>query len=217
MFTEVEPSFLKGIATDSDRIPTLYYSKNFFVRTFFWFRLRLIYWALKRHQKAWGTGLDFGGGGGVFLPTLSSLFQSVDCADLETSESQKVVARYALPNVTLNQGDIANMQLEKAPYDAIVAADVLEHFQDLRVPARALFGWLKPSGYLYVSLPSENFLYILLRKVFGIVKPFDHYHAAYQVEDFLSKHGFQRVAAYYCPLYLKLFPLFHITVWRKNP
>ena len=65
-----------------------------------------------------------------------------------------------MENVTLVREDVTKARLERAPFDAIVAADVLEHFADLdplvrviRVPkeprrdaAYASGAWLRATG-----------------------------------------------------------------------
>jgi hypothetical protein len=66
---------------------------------------------------------------------------------------------------------------------------------------------------LYTSLPSENILYVFLRKVFGITKPVDHYHTASEVEKYLSEHGFNRIKRVCVPLYWPILPLFSVSAW----
>jgi hypothetical protein len=75
--------------------------------------------------------------------------------------------------------------------------------------------WIKRNGLLYTSLPTETWWYRILRKIFGITKPKDHYHTAQEVETYLSSNGFSRIAASYVPCHFKLFPLFSICAWRK--
>lgn len=217
MFVEIDKEYLQSIATDSDRIPTLYYSKYLFVRKFFWFRLRLIFRSMKldRVIDKDKSCLDFGGGGGVFLPTLSKSFDSVTCVDLETNEASQVIGHYGISNVNLRVSDIAKLE-DIGEFDVVVAADVLEHFKDLSHPIIAIKKWLKKDGLLYTSLPTENNMYILLRRIFNIEKPYDHYHTAAQVEKFLSQNGFVRIRRTCVPLYIPLFPLFSISTWKRR-
>lgn len=217
-FIEIAPEVLAAMAEASDRTPTLYFSRHWSVRKFFWMRLRLINRHLASLLRANdGNCLDFGGGGGVFLPTLSLFFKSVTCLDLDISVARKVVDRFELSNVQLVQADIADAHLDGAPFNAIVAADVLEHFRDLGVPVRALRRWLGNDGILVTSLPAENVLYVALRKLFGIKKPADHYHTAVEVEAYLAGHGFEPVRRSFVPLYIPLLPLFAVTAWRIRP
>jgi predicted TPR repeat methyltransferase len=177
-------------------------------------RLRLIFRLMHRSNPNASSCLDFGGGGGVFLPTLCRAFETVVCIDLETSEASEVRKEFQLDNLRLVRDNIATAELPEAPFDVIVAADVLEHFPDLSLPVAALKRWIARDGTLYTSLPTENVIYVGLRRVFGITKPADHYHSGGQVESFLEQHGFARIARLHVPLYWGLFPLFLVSAWR---
>lgn len=213
-FVEIPRDFLARIATDSERIPRLYYSRYGPVRGFFWMRLRLVFRLMRRLSPRARNCLDFGGGGGVFLPTLCRAFEQVVCIDLETVEARQVRRAFGLDNLRLAQGDIGAADLPEAPFDAIVAADVLEHFRDLAVPVAALKRWIARDGTLYTSLPTENGLYVALRRVFGVTKPEDHYHTGAQVESFLERSGFARIARLHVPLYWDVLPLFLVSAWK---
>lgn len=206
---------METIASDGDRM-RLYVSGNTLLRRFFWLRLKFIFWEMRRRHNPAHKCLDFGGGSGVFLPTLSELFGRVTCVDLDTGEAEHVVREYGLSNVDLSRKDICGASLEDAPFDAIVAADVLEHFREIEPAADAIWDWLAADGFLYTSLPTENFVYAILRRVFGVTKPHDHYHTGYEVEAFLQRRGFVRVKRVFVPLYAQLFPLFIVSVWTKG-
>ena len=120
-----------------------------------------------------------------------------------------------MKNVRLINIDINNADgIEVAKADAIVAADVLEHFQNLEIATRRLRDWLRDDGYLFTSGPSENFLSRLGRRLGGMEKPWDHYHTGYQVEAFLSAHGFERLRSRHV---YRLLPMYVLSVWKKIP
>jgi len=215
-FVQIEAEFLSTVATNSDRVPTLYYSNYTLVQKVFWLRLRFIHKLMAKFSKGKEKCLDFGGGGGVFLPTLSNTYKHVVCVDLENEEAQKTVAHYSLPNIELVRGDVSNVSMPSAPFNVIVAADVLEHFKDLSVAIDAVIPWLADDGVFYTSLPTENWIYVFLRKVFHIEKPWDHYHTAVEVEAYLHQRGFEKIKGIYVPLYFPLFPLFRISAWKKK-
>jgi len=87
----------------------------------------------------------------------------------------------------------------------VIAADVLEHFQDLSFPVSVIKRWLKNDGRLYTSLPTENWIYTSLRKVFGVQKPEDHYHTGYEVERYLQSNGFKPIRKKFVPLVIICF------------
>lgn len=148
-----------------------------------------------------------------FLPTLSGLLNPLYVSIWRIKRLKNYPGIWIGQRKTYS-GDITKGQISDAPFDAIVAADVLEHFKDLSSPIDALKRWLGSDGILYTSLPTENYIYTGLRKVFGVTKPWDHYHTGYEVEMCLESHGFRKVESISVPLYFKAFPLFLISVWR---
>jgi 2-polyprenyl-3-methyl-5-hydroxy-6-metoxy-1,4-benzoquinol methylase len=216
-FIQIPKDYLQEISTGNERIPSLYYSKYGLVREFFWLRLRVIYNLLSMCPSGFHSCLDFGGGSGVFLPTLSGRFERVFCIDLHTEEAAKVIEKYQLKNVKLLQSDITNTTIREAPFDVIIAADVLEHFEDLGPAITALRLWLKPDGYLFTSVPSENYIYSTLRRLFNVPVPKDHYHQGHKIERILSEAGFTRIKSRAVPFGLNIAPLFFISAWQKKP
>jgi 2-polyprenyl-3-methyl-5-hydroxy-6-metoxy-1,4-benzoquinol methylase len=193
----------------------VYCSENALLREFFWFRLKLLTMLMGWFVRGrGGTVLDFGGGSGVFMPTLALGFESVSLIDLNTSQAEQLKAALQLDNVSIVTADIEAFDFEDG-FDAVVAADVLEHFADLSVPLTRIHRWLDDDGHLYTSLPTENLAYRLLRILFRKTKPVDHYHSAREVEQALGGAGFRKVFGLCHPLLVPLFPLFRITVWRK--
>jgi len=212
---EIPAEYLAAIADDSDRIPRLYYAGNPVLRRMFWQRLHSLNRLMRRVHGVDGSCLDFGGGSGVFLPTLAQQFDQVTLLDLEASQARQVAKKYDLHNVTIREDDAATVDFAH-PFDVAVAADVLEHFQDTELPISRLHRWLKPGGVLFTSLPTENWVYVFLRKVFGIEKPWDHYHTGYEVEARLEAGGFRRIETTCVPLGIPVAPLFLISAWRRE-
>ena len=213
-FEEIPPEILRQIATVSVRMPRLYFYPIRFVRKFFWARLKVIHRTMMKTVPQRRVAIDFGCGSGVFLPTLANTFDLVQGIDIEAYEAKEIVNAYKLQNVRLINADIYNLndtEIEKA--DAIVAADVLEHFKELEVAVRRLHEWLKDDGYLFTSGPSENFLTRLGRTLGRIEKPWDHYHTGYEVEEFLERHGFQRIGL--SRHVYRFMPMYILSVWKK--
>ena len=204
------------MAGSSDRIPRLYYADNYVLRRMFWQRLHRLNRLMNRTLESRGSCLDFGGGSGVLLPTLAGTFGEVTLVDLEARQAERVKERYGLNNVSVVEADVGSLDFRTRPFDAAVAADVLEHFPDLELPLRCLRDWIKPRGLLFTSLPTENWVYVFLRRVFGVEKPKDHFHTGYEVEARLRRSGFQQVATSCVPLHVPIAPLFLITAWRRE-
>lgn len=192
-----------------DERTDLYVSKNPVVRHIFWSRLRAIAGML---PKEGGRCLDFGGGTGALLPTLSGAFRDVVCADMDTTLAEKIKRHFALKNVEVENADLLH-PYHGQKFDAVVAADVLEHFKDLSGPIESIKARLRAGGRLYTSLPSENALYVLLRVVLRKQKPADHYHGAADVEARLRDEGFRRVSHATLPLRW-VAPLFSVSEWE---
>lgn len=214
-FQELSPDILRRIETVSNRMPRLYSYPIAAVRHFFWQRLRVIYGNIVRTVPRRDVCIDFGCGTGVFLPSLSKLFRQVQAIDIEATEAQCILDVCQLRNVALINADIYKLDegTKVEPADAIVAADVLEHFRDLEVPARRLREWLKDDGCLFTSGPSENIFTRGCRKIAGWQKPWDHYHTGYEVEEFLGRHGFVRLSGRHV---YRLMPMYIVSIWKKD-
>lgn len=212
MFVEIPPDFLRAIATDSGRMPKLYYHPLAVARKFFWARLKHIHALMGRHLRVRDSCLDFACGSGIFLPTLSGLFRSVRGIDIELVEAPKVVEHFSLRNVQLLSADLYTLELNER-FDAIVAADVLEHFEHLDTAVSQLHRWLKDDGLLFTSLPTENVFTRITRVVGGYTKPADHYRSGEEVEALLLSRGFRKIDS---RTILFFFPLYLIGVWKKD-
>lgn len=210
-FVEIPPEVLKEHATESIRMPKLYYHPNVLARKFFWLRLRYLSRYLQKYATGKQTCLDFGCGSGIFLPTLTKLFPSVTAVDIETEEAKQIVERYDLP-VRLVNADIYKENLPPKSFDVILAADVLEHFSELEPPVSKIREWLHDDGILLTSLPTENVFTRACRVIGSYEKPWDHYHTGYEVEAFIRKMGFVAIRS---AIVIPVFPLYIVSVWRK--
>lgn len=222
-FVPISAAELQAIVKDGQaqdppamtRVPPEYYTPFGPIRMAFWQRLQMIHALIKKYTPQGTSCLDFGSGGGMFAPTLATCFPQVTLLDLDTSEAQFVCDRYQLKNVTCQSADATKIDLGAGRFDAIIAADVLEHFYSLDDAITPIKRWLADDGVLFTSLPTENLTYEMLRLVFRTQKPEDHYHKAYEVEAHLESRGFKRIKRRYAPLYSPIFPLFYISAWRK--
>ena len=193
----------------------VYCSPNIILRKLFWLRLKLLVTIINWTRPKKELALDFCGGSGVMIPTLSNEFERVYLIDKCVEDAQYLVSLYNFSNINIQKEDITNFDYEKEKFDVIIAADVLEHFQTLEEPISKISSWLKFDGILYTSLPTENYFYGLLRFIFRKKKPWDHYHTAAYVEKKLKQNGFKKIIGIYHPLMIPLLPLFRISAWKK--
>lgn len=108
--------------------------------------------------------LDFGGGSGIFLPTLSKLFDKVILIDLEPSQAKIIKDKFQLDNCEIIKEDIFKCNFKDI--DCIIAADVIEHFDDTAKIVNTLKGFMSNSSYLFTSLPTEYKIYDFMRFIF---------------------------------------------------
>lgn len=122
---------------------------------------------------AGGNVLEFGCGIGAFLPSLAAAGLSVSAIDL-VPDYAKELSRTESLGVRFVDGldDVAAANL-----DAIVAADVLEHVDDLEGLAVILRTKLVRGGCLVISSPTENVFYRLGRFVAGFSGKGGYHHA----------------------------------------
>jgi len=94
---KIDLSFLELIHNDNINTPTMYYHKNKIVRQMFWERLNVLAKFIQTNNKFRKKKcLDFGGGSGVFLPTLSSIFKEVILIYLDSSQANIIKGKYNL-------------------------------------------------------------------------------------------------------------------------
>jgi len=134
-----------------------------------------------------GKVLDLGCGQGVFLPSLSDCFEEVHGIDLDVSICSKIKDMFHLDNVTIHKGNILDNNFESGQFDLILAPSVLEHFEDQDALFLNLKRILRGGGHLVFSSPTETKLYELGRRIFGAVKPEDHYHSVFSIEKYGRK------------------------------
>jgi len=145
-----------------------YSHPNPLINWLFWQRLRKVMDYIQR-PTPYEKILDFGCGSGVMLPYLASLSSHVTAMDLDLLPLQLVQKKIPLA-ANIEAVDASQTQVKDLPqntYDLIIALDVLEHVHDLPGTLTDLLALLKPEGQLIVSVPTENILYQIGRKLAG--------------------------------------------------
>lgn len=171
-----------------------YLHPNPALRWMAWRRLEVVVNALDRlsPRKAPGSlAVDFGCGSGVLFKDSLARFEKVVGVDLVLDAARKLVSELHLQNVQLCTPAEADAQIAPGSADAVIAAEVLEHVDDLPPTLTQFRTWLKPGGRLLVSLPTENALYRLGRKLAGFSGHYHHSNAA-SIDAELQAFGFRR-------------------------
>lgn len=161
-----------------------YIHQNSLVRQIFWQRVFAIKNQIKKLSPK--SILDFGCGSGIitafFDPEIDRFatdisYEPFDFMQQRIDELKNVTKLY--PN---------ELDKTQSRFEVILAADVLEHLEDDRIKNQlALFHkWLKPSGHLIISGPTENFIYKIGRKIAGYKNDY-HKTNIKDIADIVSK------------------------------
>jgi len=157
--------------------------RNPALRWMAWRRVTVIAQRLRQALRAVANGdptvvMDFGCGTGVLLGECNARADKVYGVDIVLRGSQLMVEEWQLDKVALLTPAQAEEAVPAGSVDVIVAAEVLEHVEPL-APTLALFSkWLKPTGKLLVSVPTENALYRFGRRLAGFSGHYHHSNAA---------------------------------------
>jgi SAM-dependent methyltransferase len=196
MSSELLERIAKGLS-DEDRaemaIPS-YLHSNPALRWMAWRRLEVVVDSLRRLAPPRGSSsvaLDFGCGSGVLFRDTLARYDRVIGVDLVLTAAKALVAELDLQNVTLHTPAEADAVVPPASVDVLIAAEVLEHVDDLPPTLTQFKNWLKPNGRLLVSLPTENRLYRLGRRLAGFSGHYHHSNAA-SIDEKLQAFGFRR-------------------------
>lgn len=137
-------------------------------------RIRVVEDGIRRlSADGTGTALDFGCGTGILFETLSRHYARVVGVDLVLDAAELLLQTQPMPAVELLHPDRIDEAIPDASLELIVAAEVLEHVDDLDGTIRLLMRKLSPQGRMIITLPTENALYRLGRRIAGFS---GHYH-----------------------------------------
>ena len=187
---EITAATVTGMSNhDRDEMAIPSYSHtNPLVRWLMWRRYEVLAKFLGAGSER--TALEFGCGMGLFLPELGSRFDRVFAVELFPDYAKILCARRALDTHFVPTLD----EIPNSEIDVIVAADVLEHLENLPTYLSKFANILKPAGKLLVSGPTENLLYKLGRVAAGFHGKGDYHHTNVNrlIED-ITAHGFMHV------------------------
>lgn len=167
---------------------------------------------VSRHIPRGSTVLDAGCGGGSLLLKMASAGHRI--SGIEGSEGfvRKVRDRIAREGFggrcDVRQGDLAALPFDAASFDAVVAAEVLEHVPEDGKAVGEFFRVLKNGGVCIVSVPAHPDLWDFTDEAAGHLRRYERTplvalfeHRGFRVERVLS-WGFPTVWFYSRYLYL---------------
>lgn len=195
----IDPATLREMAAGLDpedrdemAIPSFMH-KNPALRWMAWRRVEVVARELDRLCPVGGTVLDFGCGTGVlFEPALRRAAEVIG-VDRVLHAATLWRERRALHAVRLLSPE-AMSEVGDHSVDVVVAAEVLEHIDDLGDTLRFFRRVLKPGGALLVSLPTENRAYRFGRRLAGFDGHF-HKHDAWDIDRDIRAGGFSQQKA----------------------
>ena len=168
-----------------------YSHPNKIINWVYWTRLRSVMKAIRQFGRIC-TAFDFGCGSGVLLPFLGQRADKVIGADLDLAPVKQIQDHIKFPEnisfVDLNVHPLETLETESV--DLITALNVLEHLEESEKTIDILYGMLKPGGIMVVSLPKENKIYNLARKIAGKEFTGDYHETTYSdVERYCRQKG----------------------------
>jgi SAM-dependent methyltransferase len=181
---------------DEMAIPS-YLHPNPAMRWMAWRRVQALALRLRDIAHGWTRNgerhvVDFGCGTGVLFEEASGVADRVTGVDMVLAAARLLVAELGMTKVTLLSPGDAAAHIEAGSVDIVIAGEVLEHLEDDLDSALALFvRWLKPTGRLLVSLPTESRLYRLGRRLAGFRGHY-HHHDAVALDAAIALAGFRR-------------------------
>jgi SAM-dependent methyltransferase len=147
-----------------------------FVRWLFLQRLDVVTRCLMSNADSYESGLDFGCGLGVMLPTLCAVSRHVCATDLVMAPARRLAEALHLVNVEFVEPADLERQVAPRSLDYVISTDVLEHVDDLPAVVDRFQSWLKPGGRVVVSGPTENAIYKAGRVLAGFGGKGDYHH-----------------------------------------
>ena len=159
------------------------------------------------------VGLEFGCGVGLLLPALAKRLESVYATDICLDGARETVRHYECGNVQLLSPDKVFSAIPCGSLDVIIAADVLEHVDNLEEIIWDFSRMLTPQGGLIISGPTESFVYGICRKIAGFTGDY-HVRNIFDIERVVEMGGFRLVQQ--CCLPFPILPkLFRITLYVR--
>lgn len=159
------------------------------------------------------TALDFGCGIGMMIPALASRVETLYLCDEQLTPARATAQWFNASNVVCLLPDELEGRIDDSSLDIVIAADVLEHVDDMATVVGTLRRKLRVGGMLIVSGPTESWAYRCGRRIAGFSGEY-HLRSVFDVEDGIQKVIFARERLQRLPFAFAP-TLFRITQWRR--
>lgn len=176
---ELSPNVVDELAIPS------YTHRNPLMRHLFWERLAVALEWLDRSRPASSVVLDFGSGIGVLFPALKRRKMRIVACDIHPEATATGAEFFGVSEVQIMDARAGFASLADGSVDAILALDVLEHVPEVASLAAEFRRLLGSEGRLLCSLPTENALYRIGRRLAGFSGAY-HVHDPHQAVEELS-------------------------------
>jgi SAM-dependent methyltransferase len=122
-----------------------------------------------------GTVLELGSGAGFVVRSYADRVDKVIAVDLEEALLARLAASYPPGKIQTARVDLAGdwREIEGVRADAVVALDVLEHFEDDVGFVRKIARHVKPGGKVVLKVPAQSRLYGEIDRVSGHFRRYD--------------------------------------------
>jgi SAM-dependent methyltransferase len=160
------------------------------------------------------SALDYGCGVGMMIPALAPRVETLYLCDEQLAPARIAAEWFHAANVVCLLPDELSNGIGDSRLHVVIAADVLEHVDDLPAVVDAFRRKLRPGGALLVSGPTENRAYHVGRKIAGFTGEY-HVRSVFEVEDGIQEGGFVRERLLRLPFAFAP-ALFRITLWRRT-
>lgn len=130
---------------------------------------RFIYKKIKDKK---GDLIDIGAGNGLVLRFFRQKGFEVSGMELSPDLCEAMKKNPQMKEIKVFQGDISQKRGE-AEYDIVLASDVIEHVRDDKKALYNLFSFLKPGGYLVITVPAHSHLFGKRDKLWGHFRRYD--------------------------------------------
>lgn len=159
------------------------------------------------------AALDFGCGIGMMIPDLAPRVGKLYLCDEQLTPARATAEWFRAGNVVCLPPEELETRIDNSSLDVVIAADVLEHVDDLPTVVDTLRRKMRAGGALIVSGPTESWAYRCGRKIAGFSGEY-HVRGVFEVEEGIRRTGLVREQLRQLPFPLAP-ALFRITLWRR--